>query len=58
MKKDHKSGLDLSFGVHMGETNSKGKSEAKREACKGENSAAPFQAIHVKPEKIQFYEKG
>ena len=37
MKKDHKSALDLSFGVHTGEIKLKG----KREAYKGENSAAP-----------------
>ena len=32
MKKDHLSAMDLSLGVHTGETSLKGKSGEKREA--------------------------
>ena len=47
MKNDHLSVIGLVFWVLTGETNWKGKSEAKREACKGENPAAPFQVIQA-----------
>ena len=47
MKKDHLSALDLSLGVHTGETNLRGKSGAKRKQSKGENSATPFQENQV-----------
>ena len=39
--------IGLVFWVHMVETNLRGKSGAKRNQSKGENSAAPFREIQV-----------
>ena len=47
MKKDNKSALELSFGVHTGETKWKGKSEAKVEQKRRQFTTAPVQDFQV-----------